>query len=146
MNDLLVMTQIAGRRCALRAHDVQSVIEIGAISPVPRAPEFIAGITAMRSQALTVIDCRLALGFDPEQWPCDDRAIVVAVDGYSYALRIDSIEDITTGMDEVGDIPGGFGQEWSRVATGMIETRTGPALLIDLAALIRGPEAIGAAA
>lgn len=146
MNDLLVMTQIAGRRCALHAHDVQSVIEIGAVTPVPRAPEFIAGITAMRSQALTVIDCRRALGFDPAQWPCDDRAIVVAVDGYSYALRIDSIEDITTGMGEVGDIPGGFGKEWSHVATGMIETRTGPALLIGLAALITGPENIGAAA
>lgn len=146
MNDLLVMALIAGRRCALHAHDVQSVIEIGTVTHVPRAPEFVAGITAMRSQALTVIDCRRAMGFDPEQWPTDNRAIVVAVDGYSYALRIDSIDDITTGMGEVGSIPGGFGLDWSRVATGMIETRTGPALLIDLPALIRGPEGLGAAA
>lgn len=146
MTDLLVMAQIAGRRCALHAHDVQSVIEIGAITPVPRAPDFIAGITAMRSQALTVIDCRRALGFDPDQWSCDHRAIVVAVAGYSYALMIDSIEDISTGMADPSEVPGGFGSEWSRVATGMIETRAGPALLIDLAALIAGPEPLGVAA
>ena len=146
MNDLLVMAQIAGRHCAFPAHDVQSVIEIGKITPVPRAPEFIAGITAMRSQALTVIDCRRALGFDEHQWSIDHRAIVVAVAGYSYALRIDAIEDITTAMAEPGQVPGGFGPEWSRIASGMVETKAGPALLLNLDALIAGPEEIGAAA
>lgn len=146
MNDLLVMAQIASRRCAMRAQDVQSVIEIGTITPVPRAPDFIAGITAMRSQALTVIDCRRALGFDPADFAMDHRAIVVAVAGYSYALRIDSIEDITSGSDDAEPVPGGFGSEWSRVARGLIETRAGPALLLDLPALIAGPDPLGAAA
>ncbi|BDI60296.1 chemotaxis protein CheW [Qipengyuania nanhaisediminis] len=146
MNDLLVMAQIAGRRCAFRAHDVSSVIEIGHIAPAPRTPPFIAGITAMRSQALTVIDCRLALGFDAEAFALDERAIVVAVDGHSYALIIDMIEDIASGLAEPESVPGGFGGEWTRVASGMIETRIGPALLIDLPALIAGPETIGAAA
>ncbi|MEE4207319.1 MAG: chemotaxis protein CheW [Erythrobacter sp.] len=143
MNDLLVMTQIAGRRCALHAHDVSSVIEIGAVTPVPRTPAFIAGITAMRSQALTVIDCRLALGFERDGWATDHRAVVVAVAGHSYALRVDAIEDITTGSAEAGQVPGGFGPEWSRVATGMIETGIGPALLLDLPALIAGPASAG---
>lgn len=146
MKDLLVMAQIAGRRCAFHAHDVQSVIEIGLVTPVPRTPDFIAGITALRSQALTVIDCRRALGFDPTQWSKDHRAVVVSIGGHSYALMIDSIEDISTGVAEPGQIPGGFGPEWSRCSSGMIETRAGPALLIDLEALIAGPEPLGAAA
>ena len=146
MNDLLVMAQIAGRRCAFHAHDVKSVIETGTITPVPRTPDFIAGITAMRSQALTVIDCRRALGFDPASWELDDRAIVVAVAGHSYALMVDSIEDITSGVAEPESVPGGFGPEWTRVATGMIETHTGPALLLDLTSLIAGPGALGEAA
>lgn len=140
MNHLLVMAQIAGRRCALNAHDVKSVIEIGAITPVPRTPAFIAGITALRSQALTVIDCRLALGLPASRWPTDHRAAVVAVEGHSYALVVDAIEDITTSVCEPGQVPGGFGPEWSRVATGMIETMIGPALLIDLKTLIAGPD------
>ena len=140
MNDLLVMAQIAGRRCALPAHDVSSVIEIGPVTPVPRSPDFIAGITAMRSQALTVIDCRRALGFDADRWSLDHRAIVVAVENYSYALRVDSIEDVTSAVSQPEQVPGGFGQEWTRVSTGMVETTDGPVLLIDLPQMIAGPQ------
>lgn len=140
MTELMVMAQIAGRRCALHALDVQSVIELGAITPVPQTPDFIAGITALRSQALTVIDCRRALGFPAIRWSTDSRAAVVSINGHSYALIIDAIEDITTSIGQPEQITGGFGSEWSRVATGMIETSSGPALLIDLAALIEGPE------
>lgn len=146
MNDLLVMAQIASRRCAMHAQEVQSVIEVGTITPVPRAPKFISGITAMRSQALTVIDCRNAIGFDPAQFPLDHRAIVVSVAGYSYALRIDAIEDITTGSSDAAPVPGGFGKEWSRVAIGLIETRVGPALLLDLPRIIAGSDHIASAA
>lgn len=138
--DLLVISRIAGRRCALAALDVKSVIEIGTVTPIPRAPAWIAGITALRSQALTVIDCRSALGLGGDTWATDHRAVVVAEGGHSYALMVDSIEDITTAVGEAGQVPGGFGAEWSRVATGMIETLAGPALMLDLAALLAGPE------
>lgn len=140
MNELMVMAQIAGRRCALPALEVQSVIELGAITPVPRTPAYVAGITALRSQALTVIDCRIALGFAATEWATDERAAVVAVGGHSYALMIDAIEDITTSIGAAEQVSGGFGPEWARVAKGMIETSNGPALLIDLATLIAGPE------
>ncbi len=146
MNDLLVMAQIAGRRCALPASGVKSVIELGTITPVPGSPNFVAGITALRSQALTVIECRLALGFKEISWATDHRAAVVAVEGHSYALMVDAIEDIATGQSNPGQVPGGFGEEWMRVATGMIETGIGPALLIDLPALVEGPTDLGAAA
>jgi purine-binding chemotaxis protein CheW len=147
---LLLIAQIAGRRCALDALDVKSVIELGAITPIPRAPAYIAGITALRSQTLTVIDCRLALGLPQQSWPTDERAAVVADGGHAYALMVDAIEDITTAVGVPGQVPGGFGAQWSRAATGMIETMIGPALLLDLSALLAGPDAgrgeIGAAA
>ncbi len=140
--DLLVIARIAGRACALSALDVKSVIEIGTITPIPRAPVWIAGITALRSQALTVIDCRRAIGIGDAEWPTDHRAAVVTEGGHSYALLVDAIEDITTAASEAGQVPGGFGPEWSRVATGMVETMAGPALLVDLAALLAGPDAV----
>jgi purine-binding chemotaxis protein CheW len=138
---LLVILQIAGRRCALDALDVKSVIETGAITPIPRAPAWIAGITALRSQALTVIDCRRAIGLNEGDWPTDHRAAVVSEGGHTYALLVDGIEDITTAVGEPGQIPGGFGAEWSRIAIGMIETMAGPALLLDCPALLAGPDA-----
>ena len=67
MNELLLICLIAGRRAAISATRVLSVIEVEAITPIPRTPEFIVGVTALRSQALTVIDCRVALGFPPSE-------------------------------------------------------------------------------
>ena len=140
MNGLVLMVQIAGRRCALAAEDVKSVIDLGTVAPVPRAPGFIAGITALRSQALTVIDCRRAIGLPDDAWPSDSRAAVVMVAGHAYALIVDAIEDIASALGEPGAIPGGFGAAWQRAARGMIETGIGPALLLDLPQLIAGPD------
>ncbi|MEP3029708.1 MAG: chemotaxis protein CheW [Erythrobacter sp.] len=146
MNDLMVMTEIAGCRCGLPASDVASVIDLGAITPVPSSPDFIAGITALRSQALTVIDCRKALGLDPKPFETDSRAAVVTIASHSYALIVDKIEDISTTQSEPTEVTGGFGPEWTRIATGMIETAIGPALMLDLPSLIAGPEKFGEAA
>ena len=150
MNELLVMAEIAGRRCALRANDVSSVIDLGTVTPVPEAPSFIIGITALRSQTLTVVDCRKALGFDPPSMSTDQRAAVVMMDGHSYALTADAIIDIATSISESQDVSGGFGKEWSNAAVGMLETTAGPALLLDISKLLspekQAQDDLGAAA
>ena len=146
INSLLVMSLIAGRRCAFPAPEVESVIEVGNITPIPRTPDYISGLTAMRSQALTVIDCRSAIGFKPHEFTLDHRAIVAKSGGDSYALRVDAIDDICSAVSEPTTVPGGFGEQWARVANGLIETRVGPALLLDLTALIEGHAGLGVAA
>lgn len=146
MSGLLVLAEIAGRRCAFRAEDVQSVIDVGEITPVPRAPDFVLGLAALRSQALTVIDCRSAIGQDAATFPTDQRAAVVRVEGHSYALRLDRIDDVASARGNVNAVAGGFGPQWNRVAHGMVETDRGAALLLDIAALIAGPRENGAAA
>ena len=140
MSDLLVIAIIAGRRCAMRAVEVHSVIETGNISSIPRTPDHIVGLTALRSQALTVVDCRLALGLKLEGLETDERAAVVRVGGHSYALQVDAIEDVEQAVSEPAQVPGGFGAEWTRVGDGMVETASGPALLIDIEQIVAGPE------
>lgn len=140
MSELLVMSMLAGRRCALRAGDVGSVIEAGTIAPVPRAPVHVIGITALRSQAMTVIDCRIAIGKEPSQFPCDSHLAIVEVEGHSYALRFDQIDDIGNAQSDLAPVPGGSGDDWNRVSHGMIETDRGPALLLNVAQLIAGTQ------
>ena len=105
MNDLLLMCMVAGRRAAIPAIRVQSVIEIEDITPIPGAPAFIRGLTALRSQALTVIDCSVALGFETAQAPPDQRAAVVEIDGHLYALLVDAAYDVGEAIIQPGDLP-----------------------------------------
>ncbi|WP_209346866.1 chemotaxis protein CheW [Pontixanthobacter sp. CEM42] len=143
MRELIVILDIAGRRVAIPAVEVQSVIELDDIYPVPRAPGYVAGLTAMRSQSLTVIDCRKALGQDGTT-ERGERSPVIEVDGHLYALLVDGVDDVVETQSDITPVAGGFGKEWEHVAQGMVETDRGPTLLIDIHKLIGGRTAIAA--
>jgi chemotaxis signal transduction protein len=139
MNELLLMCLIAGRRAAIPAARVQSVIEIAEITPIPGTPAFIRGLTALRSQALTVIDCCAALGLEGQEELTGLRAAVVDVDGHLYALVVDEAYDVGKASSEAIALPGGFGDGWEGAARGMVETDEGPALVIDVDSLVADP-------
>ncbi len=132
MSNLLLVARIADRRCAFRAEQVQSVIDLGKITPVPCAPDYVVGMTALRSQALTVIDCRRVIGMGTKDLEAAQRAPVVNVNGHSYALIVDSVEDVTETDSEIETILGGFGEEWTNISEGMIETADGPVLVLNV--------------
>ncbi len=138
MMELLVMLSIDGRQCALRALEVESVMEIETITPVPNAPDHILGLSTRRSQTLTVIDCLRAAGLSPQTDPIGKRAAVVSHEGHTYALLVDHIDDVEDATSEILDVNGGFGEHWSRVAEGMVETRKGPTLLLSVARVVSG--------
>ncbi len=138
MSSLFLILQVAGCQVAVDAHRVRSVIELGIVYPVPRAPIHVAGLAALRSQTLTVIDMRLAIGLDTDI-PEGDRAPVVEVDGHAYALRCDGVDEVIEVPRQTLTIPGGFGAAWERFARRMIETPEGPALLLDIDRLVKMP-------
>jgi chemotaxis signal transduction protein len=138
MNELVLTLVVAGRRVALRAPHVHSVVELGKVSPVPRAPDFVKGLTALRSAAMTVIDCAAALGLPSEDGDAQGRrAAVIEDQGHLYALLVDDVDDVVESHTAPAAVPGDAGTGWDQAAVGMIETAAGPALLIDPAVFIR---------
>lgn len=147
MNALLLIVTIAGQRVALPAASVESVVELEALIPVPRAAEHIAGLSALRSRVLTVIDCNKALELPATPQPGGIReAAVVELDGHHYALIVDGVEDVVEALSEPAPVRAAMGPGWERASQGMVETEEGALLLIDVATLIAGPEASRVAA
>ena len=109
--------------------------------PVPRAAPHVAGLSALRSRVLTVIDCvrSLELGESGRSQGIQEAA-VVELDGHHYALIVDIVEDVVEAQSEPQPVRAAMGAGWERVSVGMVETETGPLLLIDVAALIGGSE------
>jgi purine-binding chemotaxis protein CheW len=146
MNELLLVVTIGGERVALPAAAVESVVELDTLIPVPRAPQHIAGLSALRSRVLTVVDCMRSLNLG--ETDCSDgirEAAVVELDGHHYALLVDLVEDVVEAVSEPQPIRAAMGEGWERVSLGMIETENGPLLLVDVGALIAGIEAKAAA-
>ena len=139
MRDLLLIANLAGQRIAIPAGDVESVVELEGLTPVPRAAAHVAGLSALRSRVLTVIDCFASLELGQSD-PKDLReAIVVAVDGHPYALSVESVEDVVETDGEVRPLRTPLAPGWRRVARGMVEAEGDLLLLIDVRALIEGP-------
>ena len=148
MNELLLVVSIAGSRVALPAASVESVVELESLIPVPRAPSHLAGLSALRSRVLTVIDCQrsLELGTTDLSNGRLHEAAVVEIAGHHYALTVDAVEDVVEALSEPSPIRAAMGDGWERVSQGMVETEEGPLLLVDIAALVAGPTAEARAA
>ena len=147
MTELLLVVEIAGERVALPSSEAESVVELDTLIPVPRAAPHVAGLSALRSRVLTVIDARCSLGLGESD--CADgirEAVVVELDGHHYALIVDQVEDVVESHGEPAPVRGAMDAGWERVARGMVETETGPILLVDVAALVGGADVPRAAA
>jgi purine-binding chemotaxis protein CheW len=147
MTTLLLIVEIAGERVALPSGETESVVELDTLIPVPRAAPHVAGLSALRSRVLTVIDAKRSLGLGESD--CSDgirEAVIVELDGHHYALIVDQVEDVVECMSEPSPVRGAMKPGWDRVARGMVETEAGPILLVEVAGLVAGPEAPRSAA
>jgi purine-binding chemotaxis protein CheW len=60
-------------------------------------------------------------------------------------LIVDLVEDVVEALSDPSPVRAAMGTGWERVSQGMVETETGPLLLVDVASLIAGAEAKAAA-
>lgn len=143
MTELLLVVRIEGRRVAMRATDVHSVIELESLAAVPRTPAHVAGLSALRSRVLTVIDSRSALDLPTACGGSSPlHAAVVEIEGHLYALQVDAVEDVVAARSACTPLRARLGAGWDRTALGMIESDSGPLLLLDVARIVSGPEVI----
>lgn len=140
MAELLLIVRLAGRRVALPAAEIEAVVELEGITPAPRAAAHVAGLSALRSRVLAVIDGLAALEFGRASLDGMLEAIVVPSDGHPYALIVDAVEDVVEG-GAVQPLKAPVGPGWDRVAIGMVEAGDDLLLLIDPHRLIVGPAA-----
>lgn len=137
MAKLFLIARIAGRSVAIDSDQVDSVVDIGAITPVPRAAAEVRGLTALRSRVVMVIDTCAALGLaPPEVQPT--RAVITQIEGHHYAILVEALEDVAPFA--LAPLSVGFALEggWRRAGCGVVDREGDPMLAIDLRALIPG--------
>lgn len=134
---LYLIARLGETKLVLDANRIGSVIEVERIAPVPSLPPHVAGLCALRSRVLTVIDGGMALGLGAV-----DRAAPIAavceVDGHHYAFLFDEVEDVV----EAGAFepcPVALAPTWAHAALGLVRVAGVSMLLVDPAAIIAGP-------
>lgn len=135
MTELFLLATIAGQTVAIRSDQVESVVDIGDVTPVPRAARHVRGLAALRSRVVTVIDTGIALD-GRAAGDTHRRAIVTKVEGHYYALLVEALDDVTefTPLPMVAGLV--LNAIWESVTDGMIERDGAPVLILDLAAVV----------
>jgi purine-binding chemotaxis protein CheW len=141
MSELILIVNLGAERVAFPASAVEGVVEIEALTKVPRAARHVAGLAALRSRVLTVIDCLASLDAGRTAETDAREAVVVVLDGHPYALLVGGVEDVREADGEILPLQGKLRAGWSRVGLGMVQSGEELLLLVDVAVLIAGPSA-----
>ena len=141
MAELLLIARLAGRRIAFPASDVEAVVELEGLTPAPGAQTHVAGLSALRSRVLTVIDGLAALEQGSDEASELNEAIVVPSGGHTYALLVDEVEDVVEAEGLISPVTAPLGIGWDRVSLGTVEAAGDLFLLVDPHQLIVGPAA-----
>ncbi|MEG3124669.1 chemotaxis protein CheW [Sphingomonas sp. GB1N7] len=137
MSALFLIAHIAGRAVAIDSAQVESVVDIGTVIPVPKTSAQVLGLTALRSRVVTVIDTRAALGVAASDVPAR-RAVITVAEGHHYAVLVDSLEDVAP-FDLLPLSPGiVLDGGWRGAGCGIVERDGEPVLAIDLRAVLPG--------
>ncbi|RYY24132.1 MAG: chemotaxis protein CheW [Sphingomonadales bacterium] len=140
MTHLYLIAQIAGRAVAIDSDQVESVVDIGEVTPVPRASQHVRGLAALRSRVVTVVDTQSALGMPGVSDA--RRAVITHVDGHHYAMLVDALDDVAP-FDLLPMARGvALDGAWRSAGRGVVEREGEPILAIDLASLVPGHMAL----
>jgi purine-binding chemotaxis protein CheW len=145
MNNLYLLVTIAGNRIALPAATIESVVEMDDIEPVPMVADHIAGLFALRSRVLTVIDSHAAVGQGNFAWTGYAEAVIANCDGHGYALLVENVDDVVESSTAILPCRAVLNAGWARVAMGTIEVDGEALLVVDPAALVAGTQGVLAA-
>ena len=89
----LILFRLDGRRCAVAASAVAEILAAVAASPLPRQPEYIAGVIDLRGAIVPVLDLRVRFGLPSRPMELTDQLIVIRAAGRALALWVDAVEE-----------------------------------------------------
>ena len=139
MNNLYLIVTIAGNRVAVPATSVESVVEIDRIDPVPLVADHVAGLFALRSRVMTVIDSCASVGLGRFAWDRSAEAVIINCEGHGYAILVENVDDVVEVNAPVAASRAVLSAGWARVSTGTIEVHGEALLVVDPVRLIERP-------
>lgn len=139
---LYLIADLAGSRVAIESGLVESVVHVPDIVPAPMSDASIAGIFALRSRVLTLIDTQFLITGVQQVPRKGALAVITDIAGHQYGLLVDKVHDvvaINTDRAETNVVPPTV---WARYVS-QIATEDGALVMIlNTTALVCGQAAL----
>ena len=90
----LVVFDIDGQRYALPLNDVDRVLPMVAVSPLPQAPAVVLGVMNLHGQVIPVLDLRRRFGLPIRDYGLTARLLVIRTARRILALTVDEVLEV----------------------------------------------------
>lgn len=129
-----VTYRLADETYGINVMQVQEVLRITEIAPVPGAPSYILGIINLRGNVVTVIDTRSRFGLIAKDNNDDQsRIIIVEVNGNVIGMLVDSVTEVVyLHQSEIDSAPIVNNDESSRFIQGVCSREGQLLILVDV--------------
>jgi purine-binding chemotaxis protein CheW len=120
---------------------VQEVLRMTEIAPVPGAPDYVLGIINLRGNVVTVIDTRKRFGLELREVDDATRIVITEIEQQVIGMLVDAVAEVVdVRMSEIETAPNVGNDESSRFIQG-VSSREGELLiLVDLNKLLSADE------
>jgi purine-binding chemotaxis protein CheW len=142
MKNLYLIADLAGARVAIESGLVESVVHTPDIVPAPMCDPAIAGIFALRSRVLTLIDTQfLVTGVQkiPEKGAL---AVVTEIGGHQYGLLVEKVHDVVAIDLQQLETAISPPPAWARYVNQIAEYQGALVMILNTSALVSGQLAL----
>lgn len=85
---------VGGEEFGVDIMNVREVAKPVHITPVPRAPDFVDGVSNLRGEIVTIINLRKRFGFDAKKTDENSRIVIVELDEQPVGMLVDSATEV----------------------------------------------------
>jgi purine-binding chemotaxis protein CheW len=96
MESLYLIAHLNGSCVGIDSSAIESIVHVQDVVPVPRCDPSIAGLFALRSRVLTLIDTQYLVTGVRQSAEKGALAVVVEIAGHQYGLLVDKVEDVVS--------------------------------------------------
>lgn len=135
-----VTYQLEDEYYGINVMQVQEVLRMTEIAPVPGAPSYVLGIINLRGNVVTVIDTRMRFGLNAIE--PDDRAriIIVEVSGNVIGMLVDCVAEVVYLRQSEIDTAPNVSDDSSRFIQGVCKRDKYLLILVDVNKLLNDEE------
>jgi purine-binding chemotaxis protein CheW len=128
-----VTFRLADEKYGINVMQVQEVLRITEIAPVPGAPDEVVGIINLRGNVVTVVNTRNRFGLQPIELDDASRIIVIESDEKVIGILVDSVSEVVDLYDSDIELAPNVGNKESSKYIQGVCSRDGQLLiLVDL--------------
>jgi len=128
-----VTFRLDGETYGINVMQVQEVLRMTEIAPVPGAPDYVIGIINLRGNVVTVIETRKRFGLMSTEADDSTRIVIIESDNNIVGILVDSVAEVVNLRgSQIETAPNVGNEESSKYIQGVFSREEDILILVDL--------------